>query len=93
MLPFLQSAGGKIVADITDSSFLRLDGILFHSGHAYHVVSADAAADVAEKERAVMVGFAERLRSTGIDVTTVSVCSTPAMRAVRGSEVVNHWKI
>ena len=68
---------------IADSSFLQLDGILSHSGHAYNVASAEAAADVGERERAVMVRFAERLRSTGIDVTTVSVGSTPAMRAVR----------
>src|SRR5207247_428168 len=38
-------------------------------------------AHVAEQERAVMVGFAERLRAEGIPVREISVGSTPAMTA------------
>lgn len=66
-----------------DSPRLAFDGILSHSGHAYAVRGAEALAAVAEEERSVMVGFAERLRSLGVEVPAVSVGSTPAMSAVR----------
>jgi D-serine deaminase-like pyridoxal phosphate-dependent protein len=67
---------------VADSASLQLAGILSHSGHAYGVDSAEGAAAVAEEERSVMVRCAERLRGEGIDIPTVSVGSTPAMRAV-----------
>lgn len=60
---------------------LVFDGVLSHSGHAYHTTSRCEAAQVAESERGVMVGFAERLRHAGIPVRAVSVGSTPAMVA------------
>ena len=60
---------------------ISFDGILSHSGHAYRTTSKREAAHVAEQERAVMVGFAERLRREGIAVREVSVGSTPAMAA------------
>jgi len=61
---------------------LVLDGILSHSGHAYRTRNQREAAQVAEQERSVMVGFAERLRKQGIPVREISVGSTPAMAAV-----------
>ena len=67
---------------VANSASLQLAGILSHSGHAYGVASAEGAAAVAEEERSVMVRCAERLRREGIDVPTVSVGSTPSMRAV-----------
>ena len=73
----------ELARTVVDSGTLSLDGILSHSGHAYHVASADAAAIVAESERATMVEFAARLRDHNIDVPGVSVGSTPAMRAAR----------
>jgi D-serine deaminase-like pyridoxal phosphate-dependent protein len=78
--------GAEVLAlarTVTDSSSLRFAGILSHSGHAYGVASANGAAAVAEEERSVMVRCAERLRGEGIEVSTVSVGSTPAMRAVK----------
>ncbi len=60
---------------------LSFDGILSHSGHAYRTTSKAEAAVVAESERSVMVGFAERLRRDGISVREVSVGSTPAIAA------------
>jgi D-serine deaminase-like pyridoxal phosphate-dependent protein len=69
---------------VVDSGTLSFDGILSHSGHAYDVASTDAAAVVAESERAAMVEFAARLADQGIDVPGVSVGSTPAMRSARG---------
>lgn len=62
-----------------DSPLLDFDGILTHSGHAYHARGEAARAAIAAEERDVMVAVAERLRSAGIDVPAVSVGSTPAM--------------
>src|SRR5881409_3278926 len=61
---------------------LAFDGILSHSGHAYRTTNRREAARVAEEERSVMTGFAERLRRDGILVRDVSVGSTPALAAV-----------
>jgi len=61
---------------------LVFDGILSHSGHAYRTTGKAEAAQVAEQERSVMVGFAERLREEDLPVREVSVGSTPAMAAV-----------
>lgn len=67
---------------IARSPGLTFDGILSHSGHAYHGGSRAEIAAIAEEERAVMAGFAARLRAAGIAVPAVSVGSTPAMSAV-----------
>lgn len=78
------SAYGLAVArELGAERGLVFDGILSHSGHAYRTRGTDEAAAVAEEERAVMTGFAERLRGEGLPVREVSVGSTPAMAAVR----------
>jgi D-serine deaminase-like pyridoxal phosphate-dependent protein len=71
-----------IVRRLADSRQLRFDGILTHSGHAYHGRSASEIRGIAEQERSVMVDFAERVRRAGIDVPAISVGSTPAMSQV-----------
>src|SRR2546427_9938996 len=60
---------------------LVFDGVVSHSGHAYRTTSKPEAAVVAESERSVMVGFAERVRKEGVPIREVSVGSTPAMAA------------
>ncbi|HWN44576.1 MAG TPA: alanine racemase [Thermoanaerobaculia bacterium] len=74
----------ELARSLAGSSRLRFDGILTHAGHAYHARGREAVADVAEDERRVMTGFAERLRGEGIEVPEVSVGSTPGMWTVRG---------
>jgi D-serine deaminase-like pyridoxal phosphate-dependent protein len=61
---------------------LLFDGILSHSGHAYHGGSRAEIAAIAEQERSVLTGCAGRLRDAGIAVPAVSVGSTPAMSQV-----------
>lgn len=73
---------------VAGSELLVFDGILSHSGHAYDARGDEALARVAEEERSVMAGFAERLRGLGLAVPGVSVGSTPAMSAVRSLEGV-----
>jgi D-serine deaminase-like pyridoxal phosphate-dependent protein len=68
---------------IAESPSLTFDGILTHSGHAYHGPTLREVAAAAEEERSVMAAFAERLRQEGIEVPGVSVGSTPALSVAR----------
>ena len=76
----------ELARSLAGSSRLAFDGILTHAGHTYEARGREAVADVAEDERQVMTGFAERLRGEGIEVPEVSVGSTPGMWTVRGLE-------
>lgn len=67
---------------IASARHLSFDGLLTHSGHAYHGRTRDEIAAIAEEERRVTVDLAERLRAEGIAVPGVSVGSTPAMAVV-----------
>ena len=69
----------SLARDIFESPKMNFDGILTHSGHAYYARSRQDIIGIAEEERRVMAEFADRLRSEGIDVSRVSVGSTPAM--------------
>ena len=57
-----------------------LDGVLTHAGHSYAARGLEAVRAVAERERAVAVAAAERLRMAGHACPTVSVGSTPTAR-------------
>lgn len=71
---------------LAEAEDLVFDGILTHSGHAYHRPGREALAEAAEQERRVMSDFAARLRDEGIPVPNVSVGSTPAMSAAASLE-------
>jgi D-serine deaminase-like pyridoxal phosphate-dependent protein len=75
-------AAVELAAAIDGSPAVDFRGILTHAGHAYRARTRDEAAAVAAEERDVMVRFAHRLRTAGIDVHEVSVGSTPTMVAV-----------
>jgi D-serine deaminase-like pyridoxal phosphate-dependent protein len=68
---------------------LRFAGILTHAGHSYHARSPEELLDIARHERDLMREFAERLRSDGIEVPTVSVGSTPTATHVDHLDGVN----
>lgn len=76
-------ASTGLARTLVEAPDLELAGLLSHSGHAYAARSPEERAAVAEEERAVMVGFADRLREAGLEVPEVSVGSTPGMAAVR----------
>src|SRR5213594_281705 len=71
----------EVARELARERGLAFEGILSHSGHAYRTTNRGEAARVAEEERRVMVGFAERLRAEGIAVREISVGSTPSMVA------------
>jgi D-serine deaminase-like pyridoxal phosphate-dependent protein len=79
---------GALARRLAESPTLIFDGLLTHSGHAYHGHSRQEIAAIAEQERAVMSGFAGRLRDQGIEVPAVSVGSTPAMSVVESLDGV-----
>jgi len=75
-----------IAERIEASAHLDFNGILTHSGHAYHAESFADLRAAAEDERRALVDFAERLGDRGIRVRELSVGSTPAMSAVENLE-------
>lgn len=73
---------------ITQSRKLTFDGLLTHGGQAYEARGRAELERVAETERRVVVGLAERLRQQGLEVPGVSVGSTPGMSAAEHLEGV-----
>ncbi len=58
-----------------------LDGVLTHAGESYFAPTAEERRRAARNERDSAVAAAERLRSAGLPVATVSVGSTPTAHA------------
>ncbi len=79
----------RVARRLADSAVLGFRGLLTHSGHAYHAESIERIAEIAEEERGVMVSFADRLRSEGIDPGALSVGSTPAMSQAQSLEGID----
>lgn len=72
-----------------DSPTLEFDGLLTHSGHAYHPTPGKSIREIAEQERKVMVLLAQRLRLQEIEVPRLSVGSTPAMSQVESLDGID----
>jgi D-serine deaminase-like pyridoxal phosphate-dependent protein len=72
----------EVAQAIHESAMLTFDGLLTHAGHAYKGPSLTEARAAAIEERDVIVAFAERLQSLGIEIGGRSVGSTPGMVAV-----------
>jgi D-serine deaminase-like pyridoxal phosphate-dependent protein len=56
---------------------LRFKGLLSHAGHAYGAGSIDGVAAVAREEARMMTSLATRIRELGVEVSEISVGSTP----------------
>jgi len=67
---------------IADSSNLDFAGILTHAGQSYGARGAAQLLSVAHEERDKMRGLAENLRAKGLEVSTVSIGSTPTFSAI-----------
>ena len=78
-------AAGQSVAlarRLADSRWVDFQGILTHGGHSYAARGKDAIRAAAAQERDAMTGFAKTLRLEGLEVSTVSVGSTPTLAHV-----------
>ncbi len=74
---------------LSESKQLQFDGILTHAGHAYSACSKEEIIEIAEKERSLMVNFAQWLRGNKINVTTISIGSTPTVTLAEKLDGVN----
>ena len=66
-----------LVQKIVGEPNLNFVGLLSHAGHTYGADDADAARKIAEDECGIMMRVRKRLESNGIEVSEVSVGSTP----------------
>jgi D-serine deaminase-like pyridoxal phosphate-dependent protein len=73
------------------SGTLAFDGLLTHSGHAYHEPTLEGRRRVAEAERRAVADLRARLAGEGIAVEA-SVGSTPGMTAVTSLEGVTEGR-
>jgi len=71
----------EVARELGREDGLTFDGLLSHSGHAYHTRTQAEAAAVAEQERLALSRFTQRLRTAGITVRGASAGSTPALSA------------
>ena len=72
----------EIPRQISEANNLNFAGILTHAGHSYNACSKEEITEVARHERDSMVELAEKLRDGGIEVSCVSIGSTPTVSAV-----------
>jgi len=79
----------QLVRSLNESRNLVFDGILTHSGHSYDSHNRAEILVVAEQERSVMAGFAERMRSKGLKIPMVSIGSTPTMSLTENLDGIN----
>ena len=81
-----------IAEAIRASTALKLEGVLTHAGHSYHVEGTQAISDIAEAERAGAVHAAQALRAAGFSVPVVSVGSTPTAVCAKSLEGVTELR-
>jgi D-serine deaminase-like pyridoxal phosphate-dependent protein len=67
---------------ISDSSNLNFAGILTHAGHSYHADTTEKLLKVAQSEKDLMRNLADNLRNKGLEVSTVSIGSTPTLSVI-----------
>jgi D-serine deaminase-like pyridoxal phosphate-dependent protein len=67
----------EIARTIHNGENMTLMGVLTHAGHSYGCKTIDEIKGVAEQERRIITGAAERLRTEGLPCPIVSAGSTP----------------
>lgn len=82
-------AEGLAVAERLTRAPLVFAGLLSHAGHAYGADTPEGIRKVAAQERALLLGFGERLRKNGIAAPKISVGSTPSLIANDGFEGID----
>lgn len=78
-----------LVRALSESKALVFDGILTHSGYSYNAKTREEILPYAERERSVMVEFAEKMRAKGYDIPFVSIGSTPAMSVIKNLDGIS----
>ena len=71
----------ELVQKIVQEPALNFVGLLSHAGHTYGVEDMDAARKIAQEECEILMRVQKKLESVGIEVSEVSVGSTPGTLA------------
>eukprot|EP01129_Flabellula_baltica_P005007 TRINITY_DN1783_c1_g1_i1.p1 TRINITY_DN1783_c1_g1~~TRINITY_DN1783_c1_g1_i1.p1 ORF type:complete len:414 (-),score=80.83 TRINITY_DN1783_c1_g1_i1:74-1315(-) len=69
----------ELVQRVLECPNLDFEGIYLHAGQSYGSATADEITGYANLERDIAVGFANKLRESGIEVRHVAVGSTPTV--------------
>lgn len=69
----------ELALRLHDQASTIFAGLLSHAGQAYAAAGPDEVKQIAEAERTIMTSLAKDLRQGGIDVSAVSVGSTPTV--------------
>jgi D-serine deaminase-like pyridoxal phosphate-dependent protein len=83
----------EIARRLSAGAGARLGGVMTHAGGSYDARSLSEFESIAERERAGAVEAAEALRSSGFEVETVSVGSTPTVHYARSLEGVTEARV
>jgi D-serine deaminase-like pyridoxal phosphate-dependent protein len=76
------SASASLAAAVARLRGLRLIGLLAHAGHAYRAGSAEEREQIALEEARALVDTAAALRRRGIELSELSVGSTPTAASI-----------
>jgi D-serine deaminase-like pyridoxal phosphate-dependent protein len=82
----------EAIRQIAALSGLRFLGLLSHAGHSYTAVSAGEVDEIAEREAVILNRLAGGLREAGVEVTEISVGSTPTARRVSSQRGVTEMR-
>lgn len=76
--------GALHLAALMRSERIELVGVLSHAGQSYGASGPDEIAEIAARERRILLDVDERLRAAGVSPTQISVGSTPTALANAG---------
>ncbi len=79
----------ELVDALSHSKVLEFDGILSHSGHAYHGTSRREILSVANQERDVMKEFAATMSRQGYRIPAISIGSTPSITVIENLDGIH----
>ena len=74
------AASAELAVEIARVPGIEVIGLLTHAGHAYRAANVDELRDAAEREALDLLETAELCRARGLELTEISVGSTPTAR-------------
>jgi D-serine deaminase-like pyridoxal phosphate-dependent protein len=77
-----RSTAADMVARVAGLPGLTFRGLLSHAGHAYHAASHDDLRQIALAEAQILSDLASGVETLGVEVTEISVGSTPSARFI-----------
>src|SRR5690606_28575832 len=72
----------ELVKRIAQLPFVKVTGLMTHSGHAYSKKTPEDLAEVAKREAEDLIGTKQKLEQAGIAIEEISIGSTPTSKYV-----------